>query len=288
MHLFHSRTHRPAAGFTLIELSIVLVIIGLIVGGVLVGQDLIKAAEIRATVGQVEKYNAAVNTFRTKYNGIPGDLLGSQATAFGVCITANCAGTTGLGDGNGLINDTASSTTSAGIGEPLLFWQELSNASLIDGSLGQGVVTAGALPANLTSSTVASYFPVAKLGRGNYWLVGNNGAGVNEFLLTGFGTTPDTTTGVYTLAGQLTPIESYNIDVKLDDGAPNTGIVQARGAVATAFGELAASIAATYNAAPTAGVCTTTGASNIDTADTYARGTASGTSPGCVLRFRFN
>ena len=42
----HSRPLQPQAGFTLIELSIVLVIIGLIVGGVLVGQDLIKAAEI--------------------------------------------------------------------------------------------------------------------------------------------------------------------------------------------------------------------------------------------------
>ena len=51
-------------GFTLLELSIVLVIIGLIVGGVLVGQDMIKGAQIRATVAQLEKYNTAVNTFR--------------------------------------------------------------------------------------------------------------------------------------------------------------------------------------------------------------------------------
>src|SRR5438477_2747635 len=76
---------RPSQqGFTLIELSIVLVIIGLIVGGILVGQDLIKAAEIRATVGQVEKYNSAVNTFRSKYNGIPGDIPPTQAAAFGL------------------------------------------------------------------------------------------------------------------------------------------------------------------------------------------------------------
>ncbi len=47
-------------GFTLIELSIVLVIIGLIIGGVLVGKDLIKAAEIRATISQINKYNHAV------------------------------------------------------------------------------------------------------------------------------------------------------------------------------------------------------------------------------------
>jgi prepilin-type N-terminal cleavage/methylation domain-containing protein len=44
-----------SAGFTLIEISIVLVIIGLIVGGVLVGHDLIRAAGVRATISQVEK-----------------------------------------------------------------------------------------------------------------------------------------------------------------------------------------------------------------------------------------
>src|SRR3954463_15618522 len=87
-------------GFTLIELSIVLVIIGLIVGGILVGQDLIKAAEIRATVGQIEKYNSAVNTFRTKYNGIPGDLSGSaggNASAFGLFYESTLGGTAGHG-----------------------------------------------------------------------------------------------------------------------------------------------------------------------------------------------
>ena len=68
--------------FTLIELSIVLVIIGLIVGGVLVGQDLIKAAEIRAQVSQLEKFNTAVNTFHVKYNDIPGDIR--RAAIFGM------------------------------------------------------------------------------------------------------------------------------------------------------------------------------------------------------------
>lgn len=59
-------------GFTLIELSIVLVIIGLIVGGMLVGQDLINAAKVRAEFSQMEKLDAAVNTFRLKYNALPG------------------------------------------------------------------------------------------------------------------------------------------------------------------------------------------------------------------------
>src|ERR1700710_2201298 len=96
------RRHGENQGFTLIELSIVLVIIGLIVGGVLVGQDLIKAAATRAQISQIEKYNQAVNTFKTKYNGIPGDLQASLAAQFGFTVGAGCVGTQAERDGNGL------------------------------------------------------------------------------------------------------------------------------------------------------------------------------------------
>src|SRR5690242_18571300 len=119
-------------GFTLIELSIVLVIIGLIVGGVLVGQDMIKAAQVRATVAQYEKYNAAINTFRSKFNGMPGDL--TSATNFGMVARASA---TGVVNGNGLIESTdgavEASTTVAG-NETVLFWRDLSYSNLIDNS----------------------------------------------------------------------------------------------------------------------------------------------------------
>src|SRR3954471_15989161 len=77
-------------GFTLIELSIVLVIIGLVVGGVLVGQDLIKAAQIRSAVSKIEKYNTAVHTFRTKYNALPGDI--PNAASYGFAPRSGAAG----------------------------------------------------------------------------------------------------------------------------------------------------------------------------------------------------
>jgi prepilin-type N-terminal cleavage/methylation domain-containing protein len=69
-----------AAGFTLIELSIVLVIIGLIVGGILTGQELIKSATVRSEVSELENIETAIYAFRDKYGGLPGDL--SNATAF--------------------------------------------------------------------------------------------------------------------------------------------------------------------------------------------------------------
>ena len=94
--------HRPLKGFTLIELSIVLVVIGLIIGGILVGQDLIQAAETRSQITQIEKYNAAVNTFRLKYNCLPGDCL--NVTAFGFPPRGQYAGE---GDGDGILEGVA-------------------------------------------------------------------------------------------------------------------------------------------------------------------------------------
>ena len=65
-------------GFTLIELSIVLVIIGLLIGGILVGQSLIQSAAINATVSQIQQFDASTMAFKSKYKYLPGD-----APAFG-------------------------------------------------------------------------------------------------------------------------------------------------------------------------------------------------------------
>src|SRR5688500_16913565 len=90
-------------GFTLIELSIVLVIIGLLVGGVLVGRDLIQAAQLRAIVSDIEKYKMAANAFRLKYDCMAGDC--AKATQFfgvavGGCPDGARSGTQTC-DGNG-------------------------------------------------------------------------------------------------------------------------------------------------------------------------------------------
>lgn len=303
----HNEESNPSlikqVGFTLIELSIVLVIIGLIVGGVLVGQDLIKAAEIRATIGQYEKYNAAMNTFRTKYNAMPGDIsggTGGQATAFGLfAYTGAATATTGLGDGNGLITDTAAANLNAPVGETLIIWRHLSDASLLEGSFGTSLAAATGQTA--ASPTAALYLPPAKLGRGNYWIAGSS-AGQNYYGLasvTGM-TAGAAATATYatTVGGGLTPVEAYNIDSKLDDGMPNTGIIQARGyatmaaATDTIFPALGATSRAVWStataASAVAGDCMTTGSNATDTANTYARGTTPGSTPACTLRMRFN
>lgn len=83
-------------GFTLLELSIVLVIIGLLAAGVLVGRDLIASAAIRGTLSDIEELNSAINLFRHKYQSLPGDTNKAEMMAIG---TPGGPGANGDGDG---------------------------------------------------------------------------------------------------------------------------------------------------------------------------------------------
>ena len=268
-------------GFTLIELSIVLVIIGLIVGGILVGQDLIKAAEIRATVAQVEKYNSAVNTFRTKYNALPGDITSTQAGAFGLYSETTLAGGAGHQDGNGLIECGASGAVTTPIGECLMFWRHLTDANLIDGSLGTSSadslidVTTGKVTA--TVNTPSKSFPQTKTTPTNSFLV-YSVSGINYYQTVAVATATTGPAYTYNNVG-LTPIQAYNMDIKLDDGLPGTGIVQAR--LYTGV-----NVAASIAVGAAANTCTN---GTIAATATYNRVAATGGNDGsCALQFRFN
>ena len=272
-HSHRQSTRHAQRGFTLVELAIVLVIIGLIVGGVLVGQDLIRAAEVRATVGQIEKYNAAINTFRTKYNGIPGDLAETRATSFGVFDVSVSDGTQGLRDGNGLLQATAVAGTMRDfIGETQLFWNDLSDASLLDGNF----VATGAAAA-YTSGALDTVIPNAKVGRGNRVAVFSS-SGFNFYQILGISSISGA--GVYTGTNNLTPAEALNMDEKIDDGLPATGSIVARsGAGNTANLLDTASTVGAGGAA--AAFCT----NSTPTPNTY---NTQNESLLCSLRFRFN
>jgi prepilin-type N-terminal cleavage/methylation domain-containing protein len=96
----YSNSHVAKAGFTLVELALVLVIIGLVVGGVLVGQDLIFAAKVRAQTSQIQEIETGMNTFRTKYNCTAGDC--PNATDF-FGTTDPQGNTVNNGNGDGII-----------------------------------------------------------------------------------------------------------------------------------------------------------------------------------------
>lgn len=254
-------------GFTLIELSIVLVIIGLIVGGVLVGQDLIKAAEIRATVGQKEKFDAAVNTFRGKYNGFPGDL--STFANFPLVQTGRSAGSNGFSDGDGLI-ESGATTTFDFTGESKIFWRDLLDANMIAENITTDTAAAGGVTAP------AGALPPGKIGKGNFWHISATG-GLNYFALSGISAL-DNGSGAVTAGHALTPQDALQIDGKLDDSLPTTGTVNSI-AVDVAMGAIAGGSASPDNAG-------TDDCYDTDT-DVYATSVSTVANQlGCSLRMR--
>jgi prepilin-type N-terminal cleavage/methylation domain-containing protein len=281
---------RKNAGFTLIELSIVLVIIGLIIGGVLVGQDMINAAQLRQIVSQVGQYHSAVNTFRNKYGSIPGDITGTatgQASSFGLFFETTLGGAAGHGDGNGLVeSDTGGIGTTKAIGETLSFWRHLTEANLIGGSFGltgPSAISATTGQANANVTNMLQSVPETKLGRGtNYIVYAVNGLNYYQLISTASITAA---TGAYTFgASAMTPVEAATVDGKMDDGAPNSGVVRARGIAAVNV-----SPSWPVGGASTNDFCVMGGASATDTAGTYNRVlNTGGNNPSCSLRFQFN
>jgi prepilin-type N-terminal cleavage/methylation domain-containing protein len=227
-------TKKNRAGFTLIELSIALVIIGLIVGGVLVGQDLIRAAGVRATITQIEKFNSAANAFREKYGYLPGDIKDPDASNFGFAARGVY---TGEGDGNGILEGVSCNTGvscdgghAQSAGENPMFWVDLTKAGLIDGNFSAASPTTG--PGfSVTASTnpsLSAFFPLSKLGNGNYFYTwsggfsfGGAGVGTNFF---GMSAAYQLQGDIYSTPG-ITPAIASQMDQKIDDGLPQHGNV---------------------------------------------------------------
>lgn len=159
--------HLCLQAFSLVELSIVLVILGLLTGGILAGQSLIRAAELRSVTSDLGRYSAASRTFRDKYMGVPGDLL--TATRFWGDNNSYCPdgaianGTPGTcnGNGNGLVADSLVATGTQEYTQALL---QLSLAGLIEGSY-----------AGIFLGVPGDEFPRAKLPNSYWWYRQNNG-----------------------------------------------------------------------------------------------------------------
>ena len=269
------------AGFTLIEMSIVLVVIGLIVGGVLVGQDLIKAAQVRAQISQIEKYNSAVNTFRGKFGGLPGDLQLSLAIEFGFNVT-NCNGGPSERNGNGIIEASGAISSSPHYNredeETLMFWQDLSQVGLIEGAYPNeggvgGCIHTPTAPGPLSSTQLGEYFPSGKIGNGQFVYVYATPNAVNWYGLSAL-TSMDAEDYPYSSAN-IPVNQAYAVDSKADDGVPTTGRIQA-----VYFNTCCTAIPANASSSDNIASCYNS------TTNLYSMSFNSGSGPNCALSFQ--
>jgi prepilin-type N-terminal cleavage/methylation domain-containing protein len=114
--------HTTQKGFTLVEIAIVLVIIGLLLGGILKGQEMITQAKIKNVIADMSGVSAAMYGYQDRYRALPGD----DKAANPRWSSADA------GDGDGIIEGTYLSTTATD--ESVNFWHHLRLAGFVSGT----------------------------------------------------------------------------------------------------------------------------------------------------------
>jgi len=209
---------RNQSGFTLVEIAIVLVVIGLLLGGILKGQQLINSARVRNLADQNSGVQAAYYGFIDRFRNLPGDMLRAAAcTAVGqgidsaACATpANAPGGTGATGGNGRIDTIA---------EAGAVWPHLATAGFLNGTYsGQDASNADLTSANYPTAVALGAVPPnafqgpIMLAHMNDYVQGNVGATVTRL--------------AYSFGGLIPVPILRDLDAKLDDGTAGTGVLR--------------------------------------------------------------
>lgn len=188
--------HPKQQGFTLIEIAIVLVIIGLLLGGILKGQELITSARVRGLISQQDGIKAAFYGFQDRYRSLPGDY---SAASTNIQMTTTGANANGNGDGRILAGGTPDET--------ILVWEHLSKSGFINGNyVYAGTIGDGTTPKN---------------AYGQYVQLGYD---LNYYTLTGGVAAASTVQRHNLKTGNQIPVEiAAEVDRKIDDGNGATG-----------------------------------------------------------------
>ena len=176
-------------GFTLVEIAIVLVIIGLLLGGVLKGQELITQAKIKNVANDLNGMAAAIYGYQDRYKAYPGDDDKASSRWTGA----------GDGDHNGKVSGAFNSKTDTD--ESRLFWNHLRLAGFIGGdtsSLAQPQNAAGGIIGAQTDAGASGTGTAATIEQGGLLVCSSN------------------------LPGKI----ANAIDAQFDDGVPNKGLVR--------------------------------------------------------------
>tara|TARA_B100000780_G_scaffold271576_1_gene232654 strand:- start:4161 stop:4991 length:831 start_codon:yes stop_codon:yes gene_type:complete len=212
MKKLNLKNRKGQKGFTLVELAVVMIIVGLLIGGILKGQELITNAQVASTITQAQGLDAAVSTFRDSYRALPGDMA-NPGVRLPNCNAAPCNIANAAPDGR--IATAPDAVVAAG-SEAQRFFVHLAAAELITGVQNQNDVIFG------------SGLPETSIGGGGYVVgyapaggLGNNGTASGGHYLSIREAAAAPSAG----NGPLTAAQAARIDAKMDDGSSDTGSV---------------------------------------------------------------
>ena len=187
---------RQQSGFTLVEIAIVLVIIGLLLGGILKGQELINSAKVKNLANDFRVIPTYIYAYQDKFKALPGD----DSAAANHVTGATAATTPASKQGNGVIDGAWNTSTQTD--ESYLFWQHVRLANLASGP---------------TAASDAAYVPKNAVGGD----IGISSATSSQLQVAGM-------SGTYQICSKgILGKFVKQLDVQMDDGQPCTGSLRA-------------------------------------------------------------
>ena len=186
---------RQHSGFTLVEIAIVLVIIGLLLGGVLKGQELINSAKAKAVINDFRNTATMIAAYQDRFRALPGDDLSVESHL----TNSKKASTSGQTQGNGLIEGNWDSVTVTD--ESVLLWQHLRLANLASGDT-----------TTPTSTSIANWVP--KNSEGGRLGV-QSAAPISNW-----------TGRLFVCQSNISGRIAQQVDTTMDDGKPDQGSVR--------------------------------------------------------------
>lgn len=203
---------RKDSGFTLLEMSVVIVIIGLIVAGIMGGRSLLRSATVQKAYTEYENFLTSHQAFKTKYSGVAGD--------FKLASTFWPSEVSTSGDGDNLLEIDNS--------EAFMFWQQLGLANLLPDVL-SGTHSSGAAvgDSNVPRSATKGIWVANGWSADDHGYVNGTGNDYsqNAIMLVAAATLNTSTADIDSFSGLFTVEEIQAMDMKYDDGAPATGII---------------------------------------------------------------